>query len=226
MWMPGDAAGLADVVAIVRAAGAVVATSFHVSAVAEVAGSPYAVLAWDGRSKLASFGDVVGQPARVVTEPGGIPGALTALPAADAVAGLLKRIDAHFDRIAEIGVEAAWRRGDRALPAAMSAPITAPVEGELEQLRAALEVRGRRLVDERLHLADDMQELRTEIARAQERLDEADGRIADLEGQLSGARRELSDLRSTAVWRYSQGARRVYAMVFMPLKRWMQRRRS
>jgi chromosome segregation ATPase len=74
-------------------------------------------------------------------------------------------------------------------------------------------------VDERLHLADDMQELRTEIARLQERVAAADESIADLEGQLAGARQELDDIRSTAVWRHSQGLRRVYGRFLMPLKR-------
>lgn len=219
VWAPGAYAGLADLTAIIAASRGVIGSSFHGNLVAFVYGKPSVILGMDGRSKLAGLAETMEQSRRMARSLDQIPQALWSAPSGEETLGALqKRVDEHFDRLAEFAIEAAWRRNAGATSFA-GVELVDPVEGELEQLRTAMGVRGRRLIDERLHLADEMQELRAQLAINQER-------IEDLEGQVAGARQELADLRSTAVVRYTKGLRAVYSAVFMPLKLWIQRRRG
>ena len=219
VWAPGAYAGLADLTAVIAASRGLIGSSFHGNLAAFVFGKPSVILGMDGRSKLAGLAETMEQGRRLARSPGQISQAFRSATSGEGTLGAIrKRADEHFDRLAEFAIEAAWRRnaGATSFP---GIELVDPVEGEMEQLRIAMGVRGRRLIDERLHLADEMQELRAQLAINQER-------IEDLEGQVAGARQELADLRSTAVVRYTKGLRAVYSTVFMPVKLWIQRRRG
>lgn len=218
VWIPGTYAGISDITSIISTSRGFVGSSFHGNIAAFVFGKPSVILAMDRRSKLSGLGAMMGQPQRVAGSAEQVAQAFRAATTEEEILrSFQKRLDGHFDHLAEIAIEAAWRR-NRGAVVRVGVDVADPIEGEIDQLRTALEVRGRRSVDERLHLSDEMQALRAEVGVQGDRIEE-------LQGQLAGVCGELEDLRGTAIFRYTKGLRAVYSAVFMPIRIRMQSRR-
>jgi chromosome segregation ATPase len=120
----------------------------------------------------------------------------------DGVPELVARLDAHFDTLAELAERSAGRSSEDRRPAASEAP-----ERE-EQLRRAFEARGRRLVEQRLRLADEIEELERTLAAR-------DARTTELEAQLSAGKARIAELEThfTALEEESAATKRRLAEV-------------
>jgi len=101
-----DLAAPEQVAAAVAGAGAVVATSLHVSITAVAYGRPLLVVNLDERAKVDGFAESVGLEACVARTPEEVAGRIGPALARSAPAGALAeahaRLDAHFDRIAAL----------------------------------------------------------------------------------------------------------------------------
>jgi polysaccharide pyruvyl transferase WcaK-like protein len=199
-------AGVDDVAAAVSGARTFVGSSLHGSITALAYGASFVSLDFTAASKLGGFAGLVGSTCHTVDDPSDVhrawADAMTGAPRPAVLAGLQGRVDAHFDRIAEIVATAGPPfDGEADLAAARSA-------------HAALE---RRVRAERLRLADHVQEWQEERTRSATALAEAQAAIeaqrqrADVEKQRADALdRELAALRATKTFRYLEPVRRAY----------------
>jgi lipopolysaccharide transport system ATP-binding protein len=109
--------GVEDLAAAIAGATAFVGSSLHGAITALVHGRPFVLLNLAGETKLDGFGDLTGLDDRVVHDVDAVAPALEAALARPAPLGLLedlqRRIDDHFDRIAEIAAGAAAARPPR-----------------------------------------------------------------------------------------------------------------
>jgi polysaccharide pyruvyl transferase WcaK-like protein len=109
-----SAVGLEDMAAAIAAGLAFVGSSLHGAITALVYGRPFVLLNLAGESKLDGFGNLTGLGDRVVHDLDAlVPAlevALSTPPPPGLLADLQGRIDAHFDRIAEIALAAAAAR--------------------------------------------------------------------------------------------------------------------
>lgn len=184
--------GVEDLAAAIGGGFAFAGSSLHGAITAMVYGRPFVLLNLAGESKLEGFGDLTGLGDRIARIPTDIAEALDrALATAGDGAGLLavlqRRIDAHFDRVADLAARAAAgtagaarRSGD---PAEMS----------------------RRL--DRDAIAALLLELRSELEHATSDLAEARHRAGVAEA-------ELAALRGTRTFRYSDPLRRLYHRLY------------
>ncbi len=116
------AVGVEDMAAAIAGGAAFVGSSLHGAITALVYGRPFVLLNLAGESKLDGFADLTGLSDRIVHDLDSLAPALEAALSRPAPAGLLpdlqRRIDAHFDRIAEIAAASVasrsaprrWRR--------------------------------------------------------------------------------------------------------------------
>jgi polysaccharide pyruvyl transferase WcaK-like protein len=108
--------GIDDLAAAIAGGGVFVGSSLHGAITALVYGRPFVLLNLAGESKLDGFGDLTGLGDRVVHHVEALASALDRALAAPAPPGLLpdlqRRIDGHFDLIAEIALAAASSRRD------------------------------------------------------------------------------------------------------------------
>jgi Polysaccharide pyruvyl transferase len=145
IWRLPGAVTVEDLVAAIAGADAFVGTSLHGAITALVYGRPFVLLNMIGEAKLDGFGDVTGLQRAVVHRTGEIAAAadraVAEPPAPALLAGLQARIDAHFDRIADLARQRAAAR-----------PVAGPdpsldayaVLDQLARLRAELVETGRR----------------------------------------------------------------------------------
>jgi hypothetical protein len=111
-------AGIDDLAAAIAGGWVFVGSSLHGAITALVYGRPFVLLNLAGESKLDGFGDLTGLEDRVVHDVDALGPALERAVTTPAPPGLLpdlqRRIDDHFDRIAEIALAAASSRRDTA----------------------------------------------------------------------------------------------------------------
>jgi hypothetical protein len=107
-------AGIEDLAAAIAGGALFVGSSLHGAITALVHGRPFVLLNLAGESKLDGFGDLTGLEDRVVHDIDALGSALDRAVTTPAPPGLLadlqRRIDAHFDRIAELALAAASAR--------------------------------------------------------------------------------------------------------------------
>jgi len=112
-------AGVADLVAVLAHADAVVGSSLHAAVTALAYRRPFVVLNLGRESKLDGFGRQTGFDKHVVDDVADLAGVLDAVrtqpPAEDRVAALQAAVDAHFDDLAE-RIRSSHRRNRRRLP--------------------------------------------------------------------------------------------------------------
>jgi polysaccharide pyruvyl transferase WcaK-like protein len=109
VWRLPGTATVEDLAAAIAGGGVFVGSSLHGAITALAYGRPFVLLNLYGEAKLDGFGDLTGLGGRVVHHASEIPAALEEAIADPAPAGLLeslqRRIDRHFDRLAEMAVE-------------------------------------------------------------------------------------------------------------------------
>jgi polysaccharide pyruvyl transferase WcaK-like protein len=106
VWRLPDVATVEDLAAAIAGGGVFVGSSLHGAITALAYDRPFVLLNLYGEAKLDGFGDLTGLGTRVVHRAEEIPAALEAAMADPAPAGLLdslqRRLDRHFDRLAEL----------------------------------------------------------------------------------------------------------------------------
>lgn len=106
VWRLPGGATVEDLAAAIAGGGVFVGSSLHGAITALAYGRPFVLLNLYGEAKLDGFGDITGLGARVVHRAEEIPAALEAAMADPAPAGVLdslqRRLDRHFDRLAEL----------------------------------------------------------------------------------------------------------------------------
>lgn len=111
--VPGDV-GVADIVAVVAAAAAVVGSSLHAALTAAAFRRPFVVLNLGAEAKLEAFGHQAGFEKHVVDAVADLAPTLDAVrtqpPAGAHVEALQAAVDRHFDRVADTVRETARRR--------------------------------------------------------------------------------------------------------------------
>lgn len=218
--------GLEDLVTAIASSRGFVDISLHGNITAFVYGRPHVILNLNGQSKLDGFAGLIGGEERLVHEPTEVPGAFqrasARAPRPDVVAVLQARVDAHFDRVAMIAEASAGARraGGPDLRLAELDRRLAEAQDYAAALERALEVRGRRLVQERLVFADHVQDLRDQHwAELQEERARLQAEIDALRKEVQGKHEWLVGLMSTRTFRYTAPLRAVYGRV----RRWLRR---
>ena len=221
-----------DLVAVIAAATGFVGASLHGSIAAFCYRRPHVVLNLVDRPKLEGFARLIGNPDCLIEKPSLLPKAVAYATAhltdtSQALARLQDRVDAHFDRVADRAQESAARRIEQDEPdwsADLVRRQLAWFEERFSALRRSHEVRGRRLVDDRVLFADELarhrQEiavltgevaLRTEALAESNQAREAAAQRADAEGRArQRAESELAALRQTRTFRYTAWPRAFY----------------
>jgi polysaccharide pyruvyl transferase WcaK-like protein len=111
VWRLPNGATVEDLAAVIAGGGVFVGSSLHGAITALAYGRPFVLLNLYGEPKLDGFRDLTGLGGRVVHRAEQIPAALDEALADPAPAGLLdslqRRLDRHFDRLAELAVAGA-----------------------------------------------------------------------------------------------------------------------
>jgi polysaccharide pyruvyl transferase WcaK-like protein len=145
VWRLPEGAAVEDLAAAIAGAGVFLGSSLHGAITALAYGRPFVLLNLMGEAKLTGFGDVTGLGRCVVAAAGGIVAALEDAgrepPPPGVLADLHRRIDGHFDRIAELVAARAAARPDVRPDPAIHADAVAD---HLGRLRAELEATRRR----------------------------------------------------------------------------------
>jgi len=106
VWRLPAGATVEDLAAVIAGGGVFVGSSLHGAITALAYGRPFVLLNLYGEAKLDGFGDLTGLGGRVVHHADDIPVALDQALADPAPCGLLnslqRRVDRHFDRLAEL----------------------------------------------------------------------------------------------------------------------------
>ena len=106
VWRLPSGATVEDLAAAIAGCGVFIGSSLHGAITALAYGRPFVLLNLYGEAKLDGFGDITGLAGRVVHQATEIPAALEAAMADPAPAGVLdslqRRLDRHFDRLAEL----------------------------------------------------------------------------------------------------------------------------
>jgi hypothetical protein len=106
VWRLPAGATVEDLAAVIAGGGVFVGSSLHGAITALAYGRPFVLLNLYGEAKLDGFRDLTGLAGRVVHRADEIPAALDEALADPAPAGLLdslqRRLDGHFDRLAEL----------------------------------------------------------------------------------------------------------------------------
>jgi lipopolysaccharide transport system ATP-binding protein len=218
--------GMEDLVTAIASSGGFVGISLHGNITAFVYGRPHVILNLNGQSKLDGLAALIGGEECLVHDPTEVPGAFQRASARalrqDLVAVLQSRVDAHFDRVATIaeGSAGSRRAGGPDLRLAELDRRLAEVRGYAAALERALEVRGQRLVLERLAFADHVQDLRDEHwKQLQEERERLEAEIDALRREVRGKHEWLVGLMHTKTFRYTAPFRAVYGR----LRRWLLR---
>jgi hypothetical protein len=163
--MPASAIA-ADIVAAITNARCFIGDSLAGNAIAFARGLPTVVLDLSGATPaLAEFATVVrSEDTLVCAHADLLPAlqrALSETAAWDGFAEIASRIDAHFDALGALAERAAQGRNERghAGAAFSSTPAASRLRDDPTALRRAFDARGRRLVEQRLRLADTIEHL-------------------------------------------------------------------
>jgi hypothetical protein len=216
VWRLPPEAPVEDLAAAIAGGDAFVGSSLHGAVTAVVYGRPFVLLHLFDDSKLDGFGDLTGLQRGVVHRAADLPGALDwALaypPEESLLAALRPRIDAHFDRIAEIARESVAARL-RSVDGAGGSLDRYAVEDHLARLKARLalvedgeaEAHRRAVEAEAARVEAEAARVEAEAARvsAGVGLAEAHRRAAEAEARLAA-------LEATKTLRYTAPARRLY----------------
>jgi len=240
--MPAGAS-IEDIAAAIAHARGFVGISFHGNVTAFVHGVPNTILNLVGYSKLDALAGLIGggRHGLVSSVDDLFPAVTRTLAGESPAAGLgaiVQRIDTHFDKLAEIAEAAASRRSNGHLSNEAGAEGSLPAEiraatERYESLKQAYAVRGRRIVAERLRLAETVDGLeehhRLRDAELEQRLADTEERLAVTEGHLAAARAELVALgvrlasaqqqieqtEATKLFRYAAPLRALYARLLL-----------
>ena len=166
-----DGALVEDLVAAVWGSQGFIGISLHGNITAFCFDKPHVALNLLDFSKLHDFGQLIERPAAIIRNPSELDSAFMHAEAVhdrvDILGRLQKRIDRHFDRIADIAAKIATSHRARS-PAG---------NDELSTIARAYEIRGRRMTEERFALSEALLDSR---ARERELVAELDARIDQL----------------------------------------------
>src|SRR5829696_910546 len=200
-----ESALVEDLVAAVWGSHGFIGISLHGNITAFCFDKPHVALDLLEFSRLEGLGLMIENPACVVRDPSKLSKAFELSERSagrlDTLRGLQNRIDAHFDRIADIAAEAATARRD----------IAPQLPDDDSNLRRAYEVRGRRMVEERFALTQALvasrareRELQSELERHEFALAQAESavekqavRVATLEQRLAGLEKQRDVLHAS-----------------------------
>jgi polysaccharide pyruvyl transferase WcaK-like protein len=158
-----SAADADDLTAAIAWSSGFVGTSLHGSIVAAAYDRPGVMLDLAERSKLPDVGELLGAPERVVDDRAAIASAYRRVwdrgSIAAEVDAIRARVDAHFDRLAELAV--ASRAGADRSPS----PSSARLEDERERYARAARSLGPRMAAQQAAFADRQLDLETMVAR-------------------------------------------------------------
>ncbi|MGH9264626.1 MAG: hypothetical protein ACRD1D_08035, partial [Acidimicrobiales bacterium] len=127
----------------------------------------------------------------------------------DALTAMQAEVGAWLDRVAAEAAEAARSRH----PDGLADPSRAALEAELHALRRAHRARVERSYQERAELADHAARAETEAAALAEEVAELRRRAADEAAERARFEAELTALRNTRTFRWTDSARSVYRML-------------
>jgi hypothetical protein len=182
---------VADVVAAIVSARAFVGLSLHGNEIAVAYGVPNAILDLGlGYSKLAGFAALARCEDALVRSPEELKRAVRRVVTIETgkhdLGEVKRRIDTHFDALAELAERSAARQSDR--PPRVGGPFRAD-----DDLQRAFEARGRRLVEQRLRLADEIEKLERQLEANESRAAVGDLELAGAKGALAEAKGALAE---------------------------------
>lgn len=204
VYRVGEGATVEDIAAAIVHARAVAGVSLHAAITAYAHGVPSAILNLLGYTKLAGFASLAGYRDLHVTTPEEVEqtlrrilaGATPETPPAE----LAARVDAHFDRLAELATASAAARAGRDVTAnGVALDALRSLEERYDVLLRAHEARGARLVEERLRFSalierlEDGERRRADVAELDQTQRERDAlkeELAQLAAALDQAQRE------------------------------------
>lgn len=222
IYRVGDGATVEDVAAAIVHARAVAGVSLHAAITAFTYGVPHAILNLVNFTKLAGFASLGGYDDLHVTMPDDVEQALQRILARakpqTPPAELAARVDAHFDRLAELASRSAAARTETA----NNSPLDAlrRLEARYEALLRAHETRGARLVEERLRFSalierlEDGEGRKADLAaleHAQRELERRGAELSQANAEVAQTSAELALLQTTKTFRYTRLARQLYA---------------
>ncbi|PRY45950.1 polysaccharide pyruvyl transferase family protein [Umezawaea tangerina] len=197
-----------DILAAIWGSAGVVAMSFHANIAAFVYGKPWVVLDLSDQSKLRALADTMGHPDQRGTDEDTLANAIRAAfgrePDPERLRGLQAKVDAHFDRIAELAMRSWQERGGDA--AARIADLTR----QNNLLRQANQQLRKRQIAERRVLVDRVEETRDELDQLSARWNAA---VDEINNRYQHDSKELQALQNTKLIRWSQPLRSVYGRI-------------
>jgi polysaccharide pyruvyl transferase WcaK-like protein len=214
--------GIEDIAAAIAAAELFVGISFHGNVTAAAFGRPHVILNLNGQSKLDGLANALHAPERLVVGVDSVADAMRRNidqgPRPDVVRALQAGIDEHFDRVADIADRSAVARGGAGRPATVTDP-------EVAALRWAHDRLTRRIVAERVAMADRVVDLEQRLAGAAADTIAADARATHLanvldateaavafhEAERAAIEAELQALHETKTLRWTAPIRNVWA---------------
>jgi polysaccharide pyruvyl transferase WcaK-like protein len=204
-------AGVEDIAAAIAASAGFVGNSLHGNITAFAYGRPHVVLRTHGESKLRGFARLIDAPDSLASRPQDVVPAFRAGAALgdrrDVHARLVRAVDRHFDRLADVARHAALRR---VRPDARPRSVE-DLERQLAALARAFEARGRRLAVQRWRMADRLADADERARDERERLEAIVGdlerRNEGLEREVEGKQGELERLLATRTFRYTAALR-------------------
>ena len=197
-----------DILAAIWGSAGVVAMSFHANIAAFVYGKPWVILDLSDQSKLKALADTMGHPDQRGVDEDTLANAIRAAfgrPAdPERLRALQVRVDAHFDKIADLAMKSWQERGGDA--AARIADLTR----ENALLRQANQQLRKRQIAERRVLVERVEETRDEIDELRGRWNAA---VDEITNRYQHDSKELAALQNTKLIRWSQPLRQVYGRI-------------
>jgi polysaccharide pyruvyl transferase WcaK-like protein len=212
--------GPEDIAAVIAGSIGFVGNSLHGNITAFAFGRPHVVLGLNRESKLLGFVRLIEDPDCLAERADEVAAAFRASAEADRRgeirAALTRRIDRHFDHLAEIAAHAAARRV-RPRARARSAQES---QAQVMALRHAFEARGRRLALQRWRMADRVAQLEEQERERRRQLEATIAELREtnefLQRELEGTRGELRSVLSTKTFRYTAPLRRAWSRIRRP----------
>ncbi|WP_199440653.1 polysaccharide pyruvyl transferase family protein [Umezawaea beigongshangensis] len=197
-----------DVLAAVHGSAGVIAMSFHANIAAFVFGKPWVVLDLSDQSKLRALAETMGAPDQRAVDADTLANAVRAAfgrtPDRERLRALQARVDAHFDRVADMALRAREERGGD------TAARIADLDRQNGLLRQAYQQLRRRQFAERVALVTELEKTRSELEQMRARWNSA---VSELQDRAAHDSRELEALRNTKLVRWSEPARTVYGRI-------------
>jgi polysaccharide pyruvyl transferase WcaK-like protein len=197
-----------DVLAAIRGSAGVVSGSFHVNAAAFTYGKPWVILDTADQSKLRALADTMGAPDQRCVDENTLANSIRAAFGREPNTVLLRelqaKVDAHFDRVADLAMRS-WqeRGGDPAARIAELARQNALLRQANRQLRQRQVAERRVMVDKLEQAQEDLDDLRAQWNAA----------VEEITQRFQHDSRELNALQNTKLIRWSQPLRSVYGRI-------------